>query len=152
MKNSVEREIYEGRNKTIRCSGPLRSLPPSSFSWCVIYVRLLVVAWKQDDTFDDSSIFSYGSVGSAVTNGHGGRLPSSPSTLGAEQSDDDEDDEELRGRWGNNGVVVGGGEKADARQGHVSVILVSLPTDSLVAISTLSSDSDGRMGAACYTG
>lgn len=48
-------------------------------------------------------------------------MPSSPSTLGAEQSDDDEDDEELRGRWGNNGVVVGGGEKGGARQGNVSV-------------------------------
>ncbi len=80
------------------------------------------VCLQQDDTFDDSSIFSYGSVGSAATNGGtGGRLPSSPSTLGAmEQSDDEEDDDELRGRWGNNGVVVGGGDNPDAKQGDVS--------------------------------
>lgn len=62
-------------------------------------------------------------MGSAATNGGiGGRLPSSPSTVGAnEQSDDEEDDDDLRGRWGNNGVVVGG-QKPDAKQGHVRLI------------------------------
>lgn len=73
----------------------------------------------QDDTFEDSSIFSVGSMGSAATNGGHGRLPSSPSTLGAAtQSDEEEEDDELRGRWGNDGVVVGGGEKHDNQQGH----------------------------------
>lgn len=73
----------------------------------------------QDDTFEDSSIFSVGSMGSAATNGGHGRVPSSPSTLGAaDQSDDEEEDDELRGRWGNDGVVVGGGEKHDSQQGH----------------------------------
>lgn len=84
-----------------------------------------MVFGEQDDTYEDSSLFSVGSVGSAVTNGGaGGRLPSSPSTLGAnDQSDDDEEDDELRGRWGNDGVVVGGGEKYDATKApRVSVV------------------------------
>lgn len=76
---------------------------------------------QQDDTFDDSSIFSYGSVGSSITNGGArGRLPSSPSTLGAaEQSDDDLDDEDLGGRWGNTGVVIGGGQKLGGKSAQV---------------------------------
>lgn len=82
----------------------------------------------QDDTFDDSSIFSVGSIGSATTR-HEGRLPSSPSTIGVvDQSDDDEeDDEDLRGRWGNHGVVIGGQKHADSKQGHsVSAVHESL--------------------------
>lgn len=68
-------------------------------------------------------------MGSAATSGVGvgGRLPSSPSTIGAveQSSDDEEDDEDLRGRWGNNGVVVGG-QKADTKQGHVRLIRCSI--------------------------
>lgn len=63
-------------------------------------------------------------MGSATTNGGaGGRVPSSPSTLEAmDQSDDEEEDEDLRGRWGNNGVVVAGeGKRGDVKPGiHVS--------------------------------
>lgn len=89
---------------------------------------MFIYRTRQDDTFDDSSIFSVGSMGSATTNGGaGGRVPSSPSTLEAmDQSDDEEEDEELRGRWGNNGVVVAGEEKhGDAKPGiHVSFFVL----------------------------
>eukprot|EP00904_Undaria_pinnatifida_P005416 jgi/Undpi1/2003/HiC_scaffold_12.g05390.m1 len=90
--------------------------------------------WDEDDTFDDSSIFSVGSVGSATTNGAGGgRVPSSPSTLGAmDQSDDEEEDEDLRGRWGNNGVVVGGGEE---KRGDSKPEMHEAPTTTVAAVS-----------------
>lgn len=91
----------------------------------ILYICIFIFFYRtrQDDTFDDSSIFSVGSMGSATTNGGaGGRVPSSPSTQEAmDQSDDEEEDEELRGRWGNNGVVVAGEEKhGDGKPGiHV---------------------------------
>lgn len=72
-------------------------------------------------------------MGSATTNGGaGGRVPSSPSTLEAmDQSDDEEEDEDLRGRWGNNGVVVAGeGKRGDVKPGiHVSFFFFFFPVD-----------------------
>ena len=89
---------------------------------------------QDDDTYDDSSIFSGESRGSLNTSsGHGDRLPSSPSTTGnmVDHSDDDEDID-LRRRWGNDGVIVGGGGGNDAKQGHqVSRVAVAAELYSL---------------------
>lgn len=71
----------------------------------------------QDDTFDDSSLFSGGSEGSAYAAGYrqrhngSGAFPSSPSAIGIADntSDEDyEDEDDLKDRWGTDRSVISG--------------------------------------------
>lgn len=85
----------------------------------------------QDDTFDNSSLFSVGSQGSAYAAGFRrqsgyGAFPSSPSAIGAadNSSDDDfDDDDDLSSRWETDKSVIGGaggggGNKQERSRGH----------------------------------
>lgn len=101
-------------------------LAPSTHGFLFVSAR----TDAQDDTFDDSSLFSAGSSGSASVAGYrrrnDGTFPPSPSVgaLDRQSSEDDfeDDDDDLQGRWGTGKAIIssgiGGGGDGSGRGGE----------------------------------